>query len=331
MTDTLARCIFCRAPLGADHAPSVEHVIPRALGGWLTIHCVCKPCNDRLGLEVDRIVNTQLFLALRREVGLGTGRALEGSYVIRDLGREVRGLINADGTVSEQRRVWEDDKRAEIIAETAEEARAQAARLNARRARVGLPPLEFGEATFLPSQPVHVAMGPLKWEAGQFESLLAREAAKITVDYVGYLGGCEAALDPRLDALRACALDGTTDVRLRRKNIVPTSTRAIYLPRGQNIFGMSARRADVPSLDELRRLLPDPASDQALPSTVVELKHFFHVLRVRHEDSAGVIDVTLFNLFVVGFELPADLNIPWPAADIRDFTEGKILRERPER
>jgi len=39
--------------------------------------------------------------------------------------------FDANGTVSELRHIWEDDNSAEIIAETPEEGRAQAARLNA--------------------------------------------------------------------------------------------------------------------------------------------------------------------------------------------------------
>jgi hypothetical protein len=57
---------MCRAPLAGDHPPSVEHVIPDALGGRLTIACVCKPCNSRLGREVDGpVVEDDLFIALR--------------------------------------------------------------------------------------------------------------------------------------------------------------------------------------------------------------------------------------------------------------------------
>jgi hypothetical protein len=52
------------------------------------------------------------------------------------------------------------------------------------------------DVTFVPSSDVHVAMGPLPWEAGQFEQLLARESAKIAVDYLAYLGGWQVALDP---------------------------------------------------------------------------------------------------------------------------------------
>jgi hypothetical protein len=60
----------------------------------------------------------------------------------------------------------------------------------------------------VPSQSVRVAMGPVKGEVGRFEPLLAREAAKITVGCVAYLGDCEAALDPPLDALRVCVAGG---------------------------------------------------------------------------------------------------------------------------
>jgi hypothetical protein len=41
-------------------------------------------------------------------------------------------------------------------------------------------------------------------------------------------GGCEVALDPRLDAIRR-AIDGDTQVRIRRKNIVTAGARTICL------------------------------------------------------------------------------------------------------
>jgi hypothetical protein len=43
-------CIFCAS---GENIPTVEHVFPEAVGGALTIRSVCKPCNDRLGSDVD--------------------------------------------------------------------------------------------------------------------------------------------------------------------------------------------------------------------------------------------------------------------------------------
>jgi hypothetical protein len=43
------RCIFCRQ----ETAGSEEHIIPDALGGTISIRAVCKPCNSKLGHEVD--------------------------------------------------------------------------------------------------------------------------------------------------------------------------------------------------------------------------------------------------------------------------------------
>lgn len=43
-------CIFCPS---VENIATVEHVFPEAIGGALTIQSVCKPCNDRLGSDVD--------------------------------------------------------------------------------------------------------------------------------------------------------------------------------------------------------------------------------------------------------------------------------------
>ena len=72
----------------------------------------------------------------------------------------------------------------------------------------GVLPLQFGEGHI-----GAVGAGPRGHGPGQvggrpFEPLLAGEAAKITIGYVAYVGDCEAALDPPLDALRVCAAGG---------------------------------------------------------------------------------------------------------------------------
>ena len=43
------KCIFCRE----ETAGSEEHIIPDALGGTIVIRQVCKPCNSKLGHDID--------------------------------------------------------------------------------------------------------------------------------------------------------------------------------------------------------------------------------------------------------------------------------------
>lgn len=59
-------CIFCREPRAPDEF-SLEHVVPDAIGGTLTIRgAVCKRCNDRLGSEVDVHLTNHGMVELRR-------------------------------------------------------------------------------------------------------------------------------------------------------------------------------------------------------------------------------------------------------------------------
>jgi hypothetical protein len=55
------KCIICEQDKDVSQF-SVEHVIPEAIGGVLTIDNVCKECNSHLGTEVDiHLINHLLF------------------------------------------------------------------------------------------------------------------------------------------------------------------------------------------------------------------------------------------------------------------------------
>src|SRR5687768_16118582 len=80
-------CLFCRTPLDdIAAASSLEHLVPEAIGGWLTTRLVCVACNNRLGLEVDQFVNHPLLVYLRDEVGLTISRDVRGEYYDEDWG-----------------------------------------------------------------------------------------------------------------------------------------------------------------------------------------------------------------------------------------------------
>ena len=56
-------CIICGSQI---IKPSVEHIIPEAIGGKLTIRSVCATCNNSLGRLVDdKLVNDGFFVMLR--------------------------------------------------------------------------------------------------------------------------------------------------------------------------------------------------------------------------------------------------------------------------
>lgn len=57
------RCILCLA--SADLTE--EHIIPRQIGGRLTAHFLCKPCNDRLGAHVEALVKRDHAIRLAVE------------------------------------------------------------------------------------------------------------------------------------------------------------------------------------------------------------------------------------------------------------------------
>ena len=63
-------CIFCQR---TDREESVEHIIPRTLGN---IHYVlakgevCAVCNNRFGLQEQKVLQSRIFLAERKKYGL---------------------------------------------------------------------------------------------------------------------------------------------------------------------------------------------------------------------------------------------------------------------
>jgi hypothetical protein len=64
MGHSFAKCIYC----GSPGPLSAEHVVPEALGGSWVLHCVCKPCNSRLGHKVDAPLVDNFLARLARQV-----------------------------------------------------------------------------------------------------------------------------------------------------------------------------------------------------------------------------------------------------------------------
>lgn len=57
-------CIICGLPIVEK---SVEHIIPEAIGGKLTIDTVCKTCNSKLGEKIDcKLTESLLFQWVRK-------------------------------------------------------------------------------------------------------------------------------------------------------------------------------------------------------------------------------------------------------------------------
>ena len=58
-------CIFCHKQCSPETLTN-EHVFPEALGAQLTIDCVCKSCNDRLGSDVDKCLTENFLIRMLR-------------------------------------------------------------------------------------------------------------------------------------------------------------------------------------------------------------------------------------------------------------------------
>jgi hypothetical protein len=55
-------CIFC----GSERTPSLEHVLPRAIGGTITTTRVCTACNSDFGSRIDSAVSNFMPIRSRR-------------------------------------------------------------------------------------------------------------------------------------------------------------------------------------------------------------------------------------------------------------------------
>lgn len=60
------KCIFCNREY---EKLSEEHIFPEAIGGSLILHNkVCKPCNDKLGEQIDSLLTNHYIITLARNV-----------------------------------------------------------------------------------------------------------------------------------------------------------------------------------------------------------------------------------------------------------------------
>lgn len=66
--NSLKTCIICGRPIKEK---SIEHIIPDAIGGNITIETVCKDCNSKLGDRVDsKLTNSMMFEWIRNELNI---------------------------------------------------------------------------------------------------------------------------------------------------------------------------------------------------------------------------------------------------------------------
>src|SRR5579859_5502464 len=156
-------CVFCKRPFDTARPSTREHIVPDALGGWLTTDLVCRECNSYFGDHVDNIVNEPLFLALRVEARLDSTNILSAVYLDDELG-EVPGRLHPDGTMIETKRVFERGGDLTILEETPERGREVARQIAQKRARRGRS-IKFGEAIIRPPEAVPMRLGTGTFEA----------------------------------------------------------------------------------------------------------------------------------------------------------------------
>jgi septum formation topological specificity factor MinE len=151
------KCIFCLE----ERPGSEEHVFPLAIGGVLTTWRVCKPCNDRLGSEVDSLLSNHLLVTLSRSrLGLAGNSGtvpepvlelLKDGHLASDPDQPVRLTVAPDGKIEprlifRKERLVENGLEIDRITLDAREARRRLPTILARdRKRQGLPPLAPAE------------------------------------------------------------------------------------------------------------------------------------------------------------------------------------------
>lgn len=315
------QCVFCRRPLSGAGS-SKEHVVPRALGGggWLTTDRVCLACNSRLGADVDRVASAVVLRALRIEAGLLDVEPLPAAYRDEETGLPIAGRVLPDGSFARDERVYRRDSGVDILAPTGERAREIADRIVRRREERREPPIKFGDVTTAPGDAVLVRLKPEPFPP--VAALLAREAAKIAVGYVACVGLPRAALDPRLDSLRVCALEGTQADVEEGYHLDP-GARGVYLPRTRLSFLRGPAGSTPPSEEETAGLYA--TADGALRHSAAgtqPLTWVYHKLSFSRDGHHGSLHLTLFGLFYFGVGLPPKLDLPWNRYDYRDFSRG---------
>ena len=58
------KCIFCglNSQDGEDHILTEEHVIPKVLGGWISVPFVCKTCNNNFGNKLESELKKNIYI-----------------------------------------------------------------------------------------------------------------------------------------------------------------------------------------------------------------------------------------------------------------------------
>jgi hypothetical protein len=304
----LDKCVFCRkSPAG-----SKEHVIPDALGGWLTTRDLCKYCNNCFGAQVDcTVVDYSVVRPLRQEASLVT-KVLAGEYYNPELDVNEPVLVTPDGRIQLMQPVVRSGSSVYVRGRDAAHVEREAARLIRRYEQRGIS---------VTSGPITVD-GPRteKFEHHQnagaierFKSGLGREAAKVAVEYIAMIASPAVALRAELDPLRSHALHGGDNIQVKSGFVGPPR---FWLPRIRQMVTLAPSRPLDWSASNTKSLAPEELGP---PPGVPHRTHLAHWVGVWRDRDGAHLSMELFSCFRATIALPSDFPLPWGRIDWRAF------------
>ncbi len=315
----MPQCLFCLGNL--DGVASIEHIIPAALGGSLTVDQVCKECNDLFGHDIEKFVDDSFFGSLRREAGLTVAREDEGDFYDIQAGAVVAGRLDSEGRVKPVSPVFEEGNRVLIRGESSDVQRI--ARAKAKRAERAGRTFQVGPIEPIERHFVRVHTGGAD-DLTPLIDLLKRDAAKMILEYVALTAGPELCLVPELDPLRRAAMEGKNLQFTRFLYDGPGP--AVLLPRTKKLLHLE----QVPDGTQAERRRQFEA---ALPPIVSDgepdLSQFptwpslNHVIGFWMDDEVAFGFVTLFGSLQLQVALPPDLDVPWGTYTVIPLPVGR--------
>lgn len=321
------KCSFCKGSLGEDR--TVEHLLPDALGGWLTTELLCTPCNSFFGHDVDKFVDHPLVLALRREVALPVHREPEWEFDDPVLGAKARARRTTDGSVELLSPVHSSEGRVVVRSDSEEKTRQIARKVAARLEREGKS-VEWRKIEQY--EPVWVRGNTPLQDASSLTEPFNREAAKIAIEYIARVAGPEMALVRELDGLREHARHGAKFAGIQVAYVGPRPF--VRLPRFDEVFVLGS--SELPSQDQLDEMIgesvPLPAADtQPDLSQVPQWPGFEHRVELIRGGAGPRFQLTLFSCLVVAVPLPGSLAdlLPWGCLDSKELSTGEVRSDHP--
>jgi hypothetical protein len=322
----MATCLFCPNEIAGDLV-SEEHVLPASICGctWLTTYSVCRSCNSLFGSEVDKFADMYPITLLRREVGIEVNATMLTEYLDPQIDALIQGRHMPDGTIKPVSPVFKDGNRVVIHTETEEECQSILAKFTERQGS------EFTMKELRRVQPRAVRSRLVQRDFERFKQLLAREAAKIAIEYIALVTAPEIAQLPALNRLRQFVRTGD-DVYLTQSGLLNGPTITV-LPNTGFVLIFAEPGKPVPEdLDAyLEAALPARKEEEPPDLTgLAEWPGYVHEIALI-DDGRPRFELTLFSRFLAGSYLPSDLPLPWGTSSSLDVVTKEARGYRPRR